>query len=385
MTDRWYPGPVHPSIPRGLQLPRRPHAVGALPAADHRAARLQYARGGAAQPRRPARPARAAAVADPADRPRADDRRLPGARDPRPRELRRPRLPGLEEDIDVHLQGIRLGELYLPICSCEQWYDQSTNIETRTDKVLGNEHLGYDWGAQCTPNDPEDAYEADGTGTGTWSCPNPHDSSQTLTISDLRYKRMRAQVNNDAAGWNDLANVLTADSEPVDPRQIKGNYTHDDDAAHRSAELGYDLTIPISMANDYNGYIATYREYQRGDHYRKALTGWGPHSSDYMATRLVYIGRALQDPDVGLPSDMVDERLLEPKTTADLALNDARATALGTVGKAAVDAYEAALPDEAPVEVVSQPADTERFGAAFFTWNGGSNFTDNPVVTVRAR
>ena len=45
------------------------------------------------------------------------------------------------------------------------------------------------------------------------------------------------------------------------------------------------------MANDYNGYIATYREYQRGDHYRKALTAWGPHSSDYMATRLVGDGR----------------------------------------------------------------------------------------------
>ena len=48
------------------------------------------------------------------------------------------------------------------------------------------------------------------------------------------------------------------------------------------------------MANDYNGYIATYREYQRGDHYRKALTGWGPHSCDYMATRLVEMGGAAE-------------------------------------------------------------------------------------------
>ena len=45
------------------------------------------------------------------------------------------------------------------------------------------------------------------------------------------------------------------------------------------------------MANDYNGYIASYREFQRGDHYRKALTAWGPHSSDYMASRLVNMGR----------------------------------------------------------------------------------------------
>ena len=42
-----------------------------------------------------------------------------------------------------------------------------------------------------------------------------------------------------------------------------------------SADLGYKLTVAIAMGNDYNGYIATYREFQRGDHYRKALTGWG--------------------------------------------------------------------------------------------------------------
>ncbi len=60
-----------------------------------------------------------------------------------------------------------------------------------------------------------------------------------------------------------------------------------------SAAMGYGITVPIGMANDYNGYIATYREYQRGDHYRKALTAWGPHSSDYMASRLVTMGRRL--------------------------------------------------------------------------------------------
>ncbi len=298
---------------------------------------------------------------------------------PVPENYGAPAYTGLEEDIDVHLQGIRLGDLYLPICSCEQWYDQSTNIKTRTDRILDNEHLGYDWGDQCTANG-DGTYAADGSGTGTWSCPNPQDGSQTLTISDLHYQRMRAQVNNPANGWNNIENVLTAESEPVDPRQIKGNYTHDDDAT--SAALGYGLTIPISMANDYNGYIATYREYQRGDHYRKALTGWGPHSSDYMATRLVYIGRQLRNPGVALPPDMATEALLAPKTAADLAVNDARAEALGTAGQAAIDAYEAALPDEAPVAPVSQPADVERFGAALFTWNGGSNFTDNPVVTV---
>jgi hypothetical protein len=300
---------------------------------------------------------------------------------PVPENYGAPGYTGLEEDMDVHLQGIRLGEIYLPICACEQWYDQSTNIETRTDKIAHNEWVGYDWGAQCTA-DGNGTYEDDGTGTGTWTCPNPNNpSAQDLPpISDLKYKRMRAQVNNPANGWNDIENVATAESEPVDPREIKGNYTQDD--GDISAGLGYDLTIPISMGNDYNGYIATYREYQRGDHYRKALTGWGPHSSDYMATRLVYIGRQLRYRPARLPDDMVTEQLLLPKMAADQDVNVARAAALGTAGQAAVDAYEAALPDEAPVEPVDQPDDVERFGAAFFTWNGGSNFTDNPEVTV---
>ena len=42
---------------------------------------------------------------------------------------------------------------------------------------------------------------------------------------------MKAQVNNDANGWNDLANILWAESEPTDPTQIKGNYTHERAAA----------------------------------------------------------------------------------------------------------------------------------------------------------
>ena len=57
---------------------------------------------------------------------------------------------------------------------------------------------------------------------------------------------------------------------------------------------GYKMVVTISMANDYNGYIATYRDFMNHDHYRKALTGWGPHSSDYYATRLTQMGHALK-------------------------------------------------------------------------------------------
>ncbi len=114
------------------------------------------------------------------------------------------------------------------------------------------------------------------------------------------------------------------------------------------------------MANDYNGYIATYREYQRGDHYRKALTGWGPHSSDYLATRLVQMaGHLKQATGTVLPTES-DRELADAvgaaKIEADQANNDARAAALGDVGAQSVAAYEASLPDDGgAASVVDQP------------------------------
>ena len=90
---------------------------------------------------------------------------------------------------------------------------------------------------------------------------------------------MKAQVNNRCRRLErPCRTVVGGVGARPDTTQIKGNYTHDE----LPSELGYRLTVPISMANDYNGYIASYREYQSGDHYRKALTAWGPHSSDYL-------------------------------------------------------------------------------------------------------
>jgi hypothetical protein len=303
---------------------------------------------------------------------------------PVPENYSVPSYTGLEEDVNVHLQAIRLGDILITVCSCEQWKDQSENVETRTDTVAGNEHVGYDWGARCERNgDGSYGDGPNGWGSGTWTCPNPHGGDPLTGLSDKKVQRMRAQVLNPANGWNDAENVASAESEPVDVRRIKGNFTHDDD--ERSAALGYRLTIPIGMANDYNGYIASYREYQRGDHYRKALTGWGAHSMDYMATRLVTLGRRLKDPGWPLPRDQVQEQALYGKVIADLAKNDREAQALGTIGSQLVAAYEALLPSDGEPRAVEQPADVQRFGAAFFTWVGGSNFTDNPVVAVQRR
>ncbi len=335
MADNWYPGPLSHPYP-GVSNCRSDNAIGGDPQIPIAGLPdCQGAEGGLRNVTDQV-PGYSDTVNNPETDPGLDTDDFQQAGIPVPENYSAPSYTGLEEDLNIHLQGIRLGEIYLPICSCEQWFDQSKNIETRTDKIAGNEWLGYDWGAQCSKNN-DGTYFAVGTpgenGTGTWSCPNPGNTSQMLPpISDHKYRRMRAQVNNPANGWNDPANLLSAESEPFDTTEIKGNYTHDDVDPQNSslADDGYTLTVPISMANDYNGYIATYREYQRGDHYRKALTGWGPHSSDYMATRLVTIGRELNGSTAPLPADQqLEETVLQPKVDADIAVNDARAEALG--------------------------------------------------------
>src|SRR4051794_18278708 len=289
---------------------------------------------------------------------------------PVPENYGAPGYTGLEENLGIHLQAFRMGDMLFTVCACEQWKDQSFNIKTRTDRTAGDEYVGYDWKQQCTRR-----------GDGLWDCPNPERPGALLPpLDDHKVQRMHAQVTNPANGWNDPAYAPYAESEPTDATQIKGNYTHDDDP--RSAALGYDLTVPISMANDYNGYIASYREYSDRDHYRKALTGWGPHSSDYMASRLVWMGRNMRDAGYAI-TDTSDD-LIGHKNDPDLAFQDAKAKALGEAGAAATRAYDAALPaNGGKAEPVTQPADTQRFNGVFFVWNGGDNYTDSPNVRVR--
>jgi hypothetical protein len=341
---------------------------------------------------------------------------------------------GLEEDLSVHLQAFRIGDILFTVCSCEQWADQARNIKSRTDRVAGDEWAGFDYasyrglddtGVECFERPPYDGAHWScphpetaqttpcfAVGDGTWSCPNPKTEcllkgdaftntcgdatgnaslrDSRLLIPDTNFKRMRAQVRNCANGWNSVAFAPYAESEPLDVNAIKGNYTCDDGA--QSAALGYALTVPISMANDYNGYIATYREYQRGDHYRKALTGWGPHSSDYMATRLVKMGRrlnggpALDQTVDGAADPDADNAVLMAKTQADQANNDARVAGLGALAATVTKSYEAALPDDAgPAQQRGAPRSIERFDETVFSWRGGSNYTDNPAVEVQRR
>ncbi|MDP9067235.1 MAG: hypothetical protein M3N53_02660 [Actinomycetota bacterium] len=343
---------------------------------------------------------------------------------PIPANYGAPGYTGLEETFQIHLQAVRLGEVLLTICPCEQWADQSRNIKTRADKVHGNMWIGFNWSCEAV-NPPDGTWDPE-TGKGdpdaeperpTWLCSDPGRNNfdradgAKIPVTDFRYHRMRAQVNNDASGWdagfercpglvtganqeglnNEGVCPLAAESEPVSTHKIKGNFTQSPFIppewqgapfpAELDTERGYSLVVPVSMANDYWGYIASYREYQRGDHYRKALTGMGQHSSDFLATRLVTMGGHLKDP-AGFPD--YPYNALDLAYMADGAHQEARAAALGHAAQAYLDAYESQLPTDGgtPAPVV-QPKSIQRFDVATFEWVGGNNYVDNPTVVVQ--
>ena len=187
MVDRWFPGPLSHPVPTvagcrtDRQLAGKPRAPVANECTD-------------------------SPVTSPVD-PGVRTDTLQAAGVPVPENLGVPAYTGLEEDMNVHLQALRIGDILFTICSCEQWADQGRNIKTRTNAEQGDEHLGYLW--DCQPN-------------GT-------------TITQAECDRMRAQVLNDAKGWDDPENAAQAESEPTNPADIKGNYTHGELPPEQSA------------------------------------------------------------------------------------------------------------------------------------------------------
>ena len=279
---------------------------------------------------------------------------------PVPEHYDAPGFGAVEENLRLRLQTVRLGEVLLASCACEAQVDLILNLESRANDVAGDLWDGYDWGAACTAAD-------DGA---TWTCERP---GGPVTVSDAAYQRMQAQVHNDAAGWDDPAYAPYANSEPADPAAIKGNFTK----RELDPEDGYRMVVGIGHAGDYNGYTVSYREYVSRDHYRKALTSYGPHTADYMVTRLVEMAGGLKGGPgyAGEPHDLLAE--------ADEARQVAMAEALGAASSAAYEAWLASLPDDVgPAELLTQPEDLTRFDGASITWRGGSNAVDNPVVRV---
>lgn len=274
-----------------------------------------------------------------------------------------PSFGAVEENARLRLQAFRVGEVLLGSCACEAQVDLVKNFESRADKTQGNIYDGYDWAALCTRNDDT-----------TWTCPDPPTRGRgTVTISDLTYRRMSAQIHNDARGWDDPENAAAAMSEPDDPAKIYGNFTKEE----LPADLGYTLAVGVGHAGDYNGYTVSYREYQAYDSYRKALTSYGPHTADYMSTRLVRMAGFMK----GGP-DLADEPLAAV-ATADEARQAALAVTLGQASSAAYEAYELALPDDAgPAAAVTPAKSITRFDGTSFSWRGGSNAVDQPRVRV---
>jgi hypothetical protein len=272
-----------------------------------------------------------------------------------------PAFTGVEENLRIHLQAVRLGEILLASCSCEAQSDLIRNLESRADKDPTTLFDGYDWTDRCDPI------------AAGWACTDPqarNDADRSLVISDERYRRMRAEVHNDAAGWD---TDPTAGTEPADPDAIKGNFTKE----QLPPALGYDLVVGLGHTGDYNGYTVSYREYMNRDHYRKALTSYGPHTADYMVTRLVRLGGHLKGGPLPAPEP------LDALARADELRQEAVALALGAAASAAYEGWEATLPDDAGSPgAIAQPTSVTRFDAATFAWRGGDNWVDNPSVRV---
>ncbi|HJR46244.1 MAG TPA: hypothetical protein VJ927_11635 [Actinomycetota bacterium] len=291
------------------------------------------------------------------------------------------KLTAVEETAAVHLMAVKLGDIGITVCPCEQFTDTALNIQSRIDRVANNLWVGFDWTKTktpagrdfCTPN-----------GDGTWTCADPRNPSSDLPpIDDHAYQRMRAQINNDAAGWEiddgvdpeSDVRTLGAESEPWDPVEIKGNFTHEEFPDH-----GFKLPIAIGMGNDYWGYVPEYREMRTHDHYRKALNGLGPHGADFLATRLSRLAVSMNGgPGVAL-------RPLDLAYQAESARALAMANVLGELADAYEQAYRAQLPsDGGEAGILSAPEKITRFSGGHVTWIGGSTYADMPSVVVERK
>ena len=292
------------------------------------------------------------------------------------------KFTGVEETAAVHLMAVRIGDIAATFCPCEQFTDTALNIASRLNRTEGDVWRGFDWTTQRRPDGSPFCRQNDDS---TWSCADPRAFREAgpwpelPPVSDLAYRRMKAQINNDAEGWEELANAgtdLGGEAEPADPARIKGNYTHREITGY-GADDGYGLTVAVGMANDYFGYTPSYREMRGYDHYRKALNGLGLHGSDYLATRLVRLAASLRG------GDPVELTPLDLAYQAESARARAFSQALGELARAHTRAYDATLPaDGGTPAITEQPASITRFDGTVLRFTGGSSYTDLPVVTV---
>jgi hypothetical protein len=289
-----------------------------------------------------------------------------------------PSFGSVEENLRLKLQVVRLGDVLLASCACEPQSDLIKALETRTDDVAGNRWDGMDYADQRAVDAawPGRQVRACYPVSGGRSCPDPRDATgaRRLLVGSAAFAHMQAEVHNPADGWDDPAYALYANSEPTDPLQIKGNFTR----RELPPSCGYAVSVGLGHTGDYNGYTVSYREYMARDSYRKALTSYGPHTADYMVTRLMAMAANLR---CGTP---VPAEPGEALAAADEQRQADEAVALGQLSAAALDGWAAQVPDSAgPPAALLQPKDVHRFDAATFRWVGGDNWTDDPTVEVQ--
>jgi hypothetical protein len=294
-----------------------------------------------------------------------------------------PSFGTVEENLRIKLQAVQIGGILLASCSCEPQADLIRNLESRTNRRVGDQYLGFDYAKQKDVNEgwPGMHVRACHPDGDKVSCPDPRDrwGTSRLTLSKGAFQHMEAEINNNAAGWNKTSYAQQANSEPTKLAAIKGNFTHTELGAGAYKKCGgYQVSIGLGHTGDYDGYTVSYREYQARDAYRKALTSYGPHTADYMTTNLVALAAHLKcgTPIPSLPTD--------PIAKADEARQTAEAKLLGQISSAYYDGWQAQIPNDAgPAKPLTQPWDVHRFDATQFRWVGGDNWTDNPVVRVQ--
>lgn len=290
-----------------------------------------------------------------------------------------PGIGAVEENLRLHLQVFRIGDIVLASCACEPQSDLILNLESRLNETRGDIYDGFDWACLLPEFRSDPAYtQACAIQKRVFDPDDPENNAGDIPGGNFAadaIAHMRAQVHNDARGWDAPGYALQAESEPPSLADIKGNFTHEE--IQDLGVPGYKLAVGVGHAGDYNGYTVSYREYMSRDSYRKALTSYGPHTADYMVTRLVRMAAAMHG-----AAELAPEPL-DVLASVDELRQQTESMVVGAASGSAYDAWNAGMPNDAGTPApVTQPSDITRFSATQFSWRGGSTAADNPRVRV---